>query len=105
MVQRSGSSRREIGRQEKLLDTSGMGCGKTQNQRETRKDWMEELERKVAGKSAQEEFSKSLRKRARGSHVHINQPSHCLVLRILPPAFSIFSAVDMEQDFTCTIKR
>jgi len=32
-----------------------MGCGKTQNQRETRKDGMEELETKVTRKSIQKE--------------------------------------------------
>jgi hypothetical protein len=35
-----------------------MGCGKTQNQRKTRKDGMEELETKVARKSIQKRTPK-----------------------------------------------
>ena len=58
MVQRSGSANRKTGRQETFLDASRMGCGKTQNQRKTGKDGMEELERKVARKSIQKEVSK-----------------------------------------------
>jgi hypothetical protein len=45
-----------------------MDCGKTQNQRKTRKDGMEELETKVARKSIQKEVLKRLKKRSKISH-------------------------------------
>ena len=66
MVQRSRSINRKTGRQETFLDASRMGCGKTQNQRKTRKDGMEELETKVARKSIQKRGFKRLKKWARG---------------------------------------
>jgi len=46
-----------------------MGCRKTQNQRKTCKDGMEELETKVARKSIQEEVSKRLNEREGGGGV------------------------------------
>jgi hypothetical protein len=39
-----------------------MGCGKTQNQRKTRKDGLEELETRVARKSVQKDIPKRLKK-------------------------------------------
>ena len=62
MVQRSGSANRKAGRQETFLDASRVGCRKTQNQRKTGEDGLEELETKVARKSIQEEVLERLRK-------------------------------------------
>ena len=58
MVRRSWSTSRETGRQETLLDTSRMGCGKTRNERKTREDRVEEVEAEVARKSIRKEISK-----------------------------------------------
>lgn len=76
MVRRGWSSCGKTRRREALLDTSRMGRGRTENQRKTGKDGLEELETEVARKSIQKRFQRMSERK----HLGVQTQLHSLVL-------------------------